>query len=98
MPCLYDVHNKFCSYFSNHLLYCDSSLSLRAWFLSVGSCMLCYLRSRCSGEKVRILVGKHRGKKARVLRLNKEDYRAELRLSDDDRVVTLDYEDFSKLA
>ena len=26
------------------------------------------------GEKVRILVGKHRGKKARVIRLNKEDY------------------------
>ena len=50
------------------------------------------------GEKVRILVGKHRGKKARVLRLDKEDYRAELRLTDDDRVVTLDYEDFSKLA
>eukprot|EP00986_Skeletonema_menzelii_P004594 scaffold1572_cov141-Skeletonema_menzelii.AAC.9 len=50
------------------------------------------------GEKVRILVGKHRGKKARVIRLNREDYRAELRLTDDDRVVTLDYEDFSKLA
>eukprot|EP00574_Skeletonema_japonicum_P002385 CAMPEP_0201724874 /NCGR_PEP_ID=MMETSP0593-20130828/8456_1 /ASSEMBLY_ACC=CAM_ASM_000672 /TAXON_ID=267983 /ORGANISM="Skeletonema japonicum, Strain CCMP2506" /LENGTH=443 /DNA_ID=CAMNT_0048216177 /DNA_START=28 /DNA_END=1359 /DNA_ORIENTATION=- len=50
------------------------------------------------GEKVRILVGKHRGKKAKVLRLTKEDYRAELRLTDDDRVVTLDYEDFSMLA
>jgi DNA/RNA-binding protein KIN17 len=50
------------------------------------------------GEKVRILVGKHRGKKARVLSLNKMDYQAELRLSDDDRVVTLNYEDFSKLA
>ena len=50
------------------------------------------------GEKVRILVGKHRGKKARVIRLNKEDYQAELQLTDDDRVVTLYYEDFSKLA
>jgi len=50
------------------------------------------------GEKVRILAGKHRGKKAKVLRLTKEDYRAELRLTDDDRVVTLDYEDFSMLA
>ncbi|KAL7430334.1 LOW QUALITY PROTEIN: hypothetical protein ACHAXM_002142 [Skeletonema potamos] len=30
------------------------------------------------GEKVRILVGKHRGKKARVIRLNKGDYQAEL--------------------
>ena len=51
------------------------------------------------GEKVRILVGKHRGKKARLLSLNKEDYEAELRLTDDDRVVvTLNYEDFSKLA
>jgi len=50
------------------------------------------------GEKVRILVGKHRGKKAKVLSLNKKDYHAELRLTDDDRVVTLDYEDLSKLA
>lgn len=50
------------------------------------------------GEKVRILVGKHRGKKARVLSLDKMEYQAELRLSDDDRVVTLNYEDFSKLA
>jgi len=50
------------------------------------------------GEKVRILVGKHRGKKARVIRLNKGDYQAELQLTDDDRVVTLYYEDFSKLA
>lgn len=50
------------------------------------------------GEKVRILAGKHRGKKAKVLRLTKEDYRAELRLTDDDRVVMLDYEDFSMLA
>ena len=50
------------------------------------------------GEKVRILVGQHRGKKAKVLRLTKEDYRAEVRLTDDDIVVTLDYEDFSMLA
>mmetsp|Transcript_19596 Transcript_19596/g.28970 ORF Transcript_19596/g.28970 Transcript_19596/m.28970 type:complete len:450 (+) Transcript_19596:56-1405(+) len=51
-----------------------------------------------AGEKIRILSGKHRGKKAKVLRLTKEDYRAELRLTDDDRVITLDYEDFSMLA
>ena len=42
--------------------------------------------------------GRHRGKKARVERLDKQNYRAELRLAEDDRTVTLDYEDFSKLA
>ena len=50
------------------------------------------------GEKVRIVNGRHRGKKARVERLDKQNYRAELRLVEDDRTVTLDYEDFSKLA
>lgn len=50
------------------------------------------------GEKVRIVNGRHRGKKARVERLDKEKYRAELRLVEDDRIVVLDYEDFSKMA
>lgn len=50
------------------------------------------------GEKVRIVNGRHRGKKARVTKLDKDKYRAELRLVDDDRIVTLDYEDFSKMA
>ena len=50
------------------------------------------------GEKVRIVNGRHRGKKARVERLDKQKYRAELRLLEDDRIVTLDYEDFSKMA
>lgn len=51
-----------------------------------------------TGEKVRILNGKYRGKKARLEKLDKTKYRAELRLVDDDRIVELDYEDFSKLA
>jgi len=50
------------------------------------------------GEKVRIVNGKYRGKKARVEKLDKKEYRAELRLTEDDRIVTLDYEDFSKMA
>lgn len=51
-----------------------------------------------SGEKVRILNGKYRGKKARVVKLDKDKYRAELRLSGEDDIVVLDYEDFSKMA
>ena len=50
------------------------------------------------GEKVRIVNGKYRGKKARVEKLDKKEYRAELKLTEDDRIVTLDYEDFSKMA
>ena len=50
------------------------------------------------GEKVRIVNGRYRGKKARVERLDKKNYRAELRLVDDDRIVELDYEDLSKVA
>jgi len=50
------------------------------------------------GEKVRIVNGKYRGKKARVVKLDKKEYRAELKLTEDDRIVTLDYEDFSKMA
>ena len=50
------------------------------------------------GEKVRIVNRRHRGKKARVERLDKQKYRAELRLVGDDRIVSLDYEDFSKMA
>jgi DNA/RNA-binding protein KIN17 len=50
------------------------------------------------GEKVRIVNGKYRGCKARVERLDKKRYEGELRLCDEDRVVTLDYEDFSMIA
>jgi len=53
------------------------------------------------GERVRILNGRHRGKKARIQRLDKADYRAELKLADNDegeRVVVIDYEDFSAIA
>ena len=51
-----------------------------------------------AGEKVRIVNGGYRGKKARVLKLNKKEYRAELKLVEDESVVVLDYEDFSKIA
>lgn len=50
------------------------------------------------GEKVRIVNGRYRGKKARVEKLDKKEYRAELRLVEDDRIVVLEYEDFSKMA
>ena len=56
------------------------------------------------GEKVRILNGRYRGRKARVTGLDKEKYQGELRLVEDDdyvgggRLVVLDYEDFSKVA
>ncbi|KAL3795157.1 hypothetical protein HJC23_007385 [Cyclotella cryptica] len=50
------------------------------------------------GEKVRIVNGRWRGKKARVLKLDKANYKAELRLVEEDRVVVLDYEDFSIMA
>lgn len=49
-------------------------------------------------EKVRILNGEYRGLKARVEKLDKKRYAADLRLCDEDRVVTLDYEDFSMIA
>ena len=51
-----------------------------------------------AGEKVRIVNGKYRGKKARVIKLDKKEYCAELKLVEDESVVTLDYEDFSKIA
>ncbi|KAL7553111.1 hypothetical protein ACHAWF_016369, partial [Thalassiosira exigua] len=50
------------------------------------------------GGKVRILGGRHRGRKARVESLDKERYRARLRLGDGEGTVELDYEDFSKMA
>lgn len=50
------------------------------------------------GEKVRIVNGKFRGCKARVERLDKKRYEGDLRLCDEDRVITLDYEDFSMIA
>mmetsp|Transcript_23960 Transcript_23960/g.42881 ORF Transcript_23960/g.42881 Transcript_23960/m.42881 type:complete len:434 (-) Transcript_23960:131-1432(-) len=50
------------------------------------------------GEKVRIVNGRYRGKKARVEKLDKQKCRGELSLVEDDRIVVLDYEDFSKIA
>ena len=50
------------------------------------------------GEKVRIVNGTYRGQKARVEKLDKQKYRAELRLVEEDRVVLVDYEDFSQIA
>ncbi|KAL7481295.1 hypothetical protein ACHAW6_006983 [Cyclotella cf. meneghiniana] len=50
------------------------------------------------GEKVRIVNGRWRGEKARVVKLDKANYKAELRLAEEDRVVVLDYEDFSMMA
>ncbi|KAL3768208.1 hypothetical protein ACHAWU_001898 [Discostella pseudostelligera] len=50
------------------------------------------------GEKVRIVNGKYRGQKARVEKLDKREYRAELRIVEDDKIVVVDYEDFSKIA
>lgn len=50
------------------------------------------------GEKVRIVNGKYRGQKARVEKLDKHKYRAELRLVEDDKIVVVDYEDFTVAA
>ena len=50
------------------------------------------------GEKVRVLNGKWRGSKARVESLDKKRYKAEIALIDEDRVVIMDYEDFSMVA
>lgn len=50
------------------------------------------------GEKVRILNGRHRGSKARVVSLDKREYRAELRLAEGGGIVEVDYEDFSMIA
>jgi len=52
------------------------------------------------GEKVRIVNGKYRGRKARVERLDKRRYCAELRLAGDieAEIVELSFDDFSKLA
>ena len=50
------------------------------------------------GQKVRVVNGKWRGSKARVQKLDKQKYVAELKLSDDDQVIILDYEDFSMIA
>lgn len=50
------------------------------------------------GKKVRILNGKGRGKKARVLKLFKERCKAELELEDGTILDLVDYEDFSKMA
>lgn len=50
------------------------------------------------GRKVRVVNGKWRGSKARVEKLDKRKYVAELRLIDDDQIINLDYEDFSMIA
>ncbi len=53
------------------------------------------------GERVRILNGRYRGKIARVQTLDKVKYRAELKLAEEDdgeRVVVIDYENFSAVA
>lgn len=57
------------------------------------------------GEKVRILNGRYRGWKAQVMGLDKGRYLGELRLVEDNgdvcgngKFVSLDYEDFSKIA
>ena len=50
-------------------------------------------------DKVRLLNGKYRGEKARAVQLDKESYRATLRLTADDRVIAdVPFEDFSKIA
>jgi DNA/RNA-binding protein KIN17 len=52
-----------------------------------------------TGKKVRVLNGKYRGEKARIVELDKKSYQAVLRLSVDDRILKgVSYEDFSKLA
>jgi DNA/RNA-binding protein KIN17 len=50
------------------------------------------------GEKVRILKGEYRGKRATVQDLEKKKYRAELRLKDGTVLERVDFENFSKLA
>ena len=51
------------------------------------------------GKKVRIVKGEFRGKKARVVTLDKKKYRATLKLLDTDEVLEkVDFENFSQLA
>jgi len=50
------------------------------------------------GQRVRILRGKYRGKKAVAVQLDKKKYRAILELKDGSRLEKVDYDDFSKLA
>ena len=50
------------------------------------------------GEKVRIVKGTHRGKKATVKELHKKDYRAVLKLRDDSKqLIELDFDDFTRM-
>jgi DNA/RNA-binding protein KIN17 len=51
-----------------------------------------------TGKRVRILRGRYRGKRATVMELDKNKYRAVLELSDGTRLDRVDYDDFSKLA
>ena len=51
------------------------------------------------GKKVRVLKGEFRGKKAKVVALDKKKYRATLKLLDTDEVLEkVDFEEFSQLA
>ena len=50
------------------------------------------------GKSVRIVNGLGRGKKAKVVSLNPEQYKATLHLEDGSVLERVDYEDFSKLA
>jgi DNA/RNA-binding protein KIN17 len=49
-------------------------------------------------EKVWILNGAYRGKKGRIVKLDKKNYCADVRLSGEDRTMKLDYEDISMIA
>jgi DNA/RNA-binding protein KIN17 len=51
-----------------------------------------------TGKRVRILRGRYRGKRATVVELDKNKYRAVLELSDGTRLDRVDYDDFSKVA
>jgi len=60
---------------------------------------------KVTGKKVRVLKGKYRGKKAKVLELDKKKYRATLQLIDTEHenggaiiLEKVDYEEFSQLA
>jgi DNA/RNA-binding protein KIN17 len=50
------------------------------------------------GKKVRILKGRFRGERAKVVSLDKKTYQAVLKLEDGTVLERVDYEDFSKLA
>jgi DNA/RNA-binding protein KIN17 len=53
---------------------------------------------KVEGKKVRVLVGRYRGKRALLQQLDKKKCQAVLELSDGTTLDRVDYEDFSKLA